>query len=119
MKLLNKIHSQYKYMKRILFFVMGVVITVTAYAQSAQLDADAKYAQQLLKAGEQAPDFKMKTLEGKTFKFAKQTKGKYVLLDFWASWCPTSSAWPRNSLPWGWNSSVYRWIPTERNGRRP
>ena len=88
MKLLNKIHSQYKYMKRILFFVMGVVITVTAYAQAAQLDADAKYAQQLLKAGEQAPDFKMKTLEGKTFKFAKQTKGKYVLLDFWASWCP-------------------------------
>ena len=42
MKLLNKIHYQYKYMKRILFFVMGVVITVTAYAQAAQLDADAK-----------------------------------------------------------------------------
>lgn len=75
-------------MKRKLFFVLCLVVATIAQAQPPQADADAKYAQQLIKAGELAPDFKMKTLEGKTFKFAKQTKGKYVVLDFWASWCP-------------------------------
>ncbi|MCR4851965.1 MAG: alpha/beta fold hydrolase [Prevotella sp.] len=65
-----------------------MALATTARAQFPQADADAKYATELLKADAQAPDFKMKTLEGKTFKFAKQTKGKYVVLDFWASWCP-------------------------------
>jgi alpha/beta superfamily hydrolase/peroxiredoxin len=40
-----------------------------------------------VKAGVQAPDFKMKTIDGKTFKLS-QLKGKTVVLDFWASWCP-------------------------------
>ena len=75
-------------MKWKLLFVLWMAVAVSAQAQAPQADADAKYATELLKAGTQAPDFRMKTLEGKTFRFAKQTKGKYVLLDFWASWCP-------------------------------
>jgi peroxiredoxin len=36
--------------------------------------------------GQMAPDFEMADAEGKLFKLSS-LKGKYVLLDFWASWC--------------------------------
>ena len=60
----------------------------TAKAQSAQTDFDDKYATEMVKAGTAAPDFKMKTPDGKNFQFSKWAKGKTVVLDFWASWCP-------------------------------
>jgi cytochrome c biogenesis protein CcmG/thiol:disulfide interchange protein DsbE len=34
-----------------------------------------------------APDFAMTTLEGKTIKLS-ELKGKRVIIDFWATWCP-------------------------------
>jgi len=39
-----------------------------------------------LKVGDLAPDFTVKTLSGEELKLADY-RGKYVLLDFWASWC--------------------------------
>lgn len=54
---------------------------------SAFADFDSKYAVDLVKPGTVAPDFKMKTVDGRDFKFSK-LHGKYVVLDFWASWCP-------------------------------
>lgn len=36
--------------------------------------------------GQQAPDFSMNSIDGKTISL-KDFKGKYVLIDFWASWC--------------------------------
>ena len=53
-----------------------------------QQDFDAKYATTLVQPGTVAPDFKMKTPDGKKFSFAKFAKGKTVVIDFWASWCP-------------------------------
>ena len=50
-------------------------------------DLDAKYATDLLKPGTEAPDFKLKTLDGKTFKLSS-LRGRYVVVDCWASWCP-------------------------------
>ncbi len=44
--------------------------------------------------GRQAPDFTLKTLTGQTVKLSEQ-KGKVVLIDMWASWCPPC----RMSLP--------------------
>lgn len=38
------------------------------------------------KKGSEAPDFEIKALSGKKVSL-KELKGKYVLLDFWASWC--------------------------------
>ncbi len=51
-------------------------------------DQDAKYATELLKPGTPAPDFTLKTPDGRKVKLSKQTKGHYTVLDFWASWCP-------------------------------
>ena len=51
-------------------------------------DFDVTYAQELLKPGTPAPDFQLQTPDGKTVKFSEFSKGKYVVIDFWASWCP-------------------------------
>ncbi len=39
-----------------------------------------------LQVGDRAPDFTIKTLEGQDLSLA-DFRGKYVLLDFWATWC--------------------------------
>ena len=67
------------------FFWIGAT---AVKAQAAQPDFDDKYATELVKAGTVAPDFKMKTPDGKTIQLSKFAKGKTVVLDFWASWCP-------------------------------
>ncbi len=69
------------------FVALLSLVVLPAAAQDEQPDDDAKYATQLLPKGTVAPEFKMNTLEGKTFKLS-QLKGKWVVLDFWASWCP-------------------------------
>lgn len=75
-----------------LFFLLTtafvLMLATTAQAQFGQVvDIDTKYATNLPKAGTVAPNFKMKTIEGKPFNLSS-LKGKVVVLDFWASWCP-------------------------------
>jgi len=75
-------------MKVRMFFALLLLMTAgMAKAQFAQLDLDAKYATDLVKPGTQAPDFKLKNAQGKTVKLSKLIKGKYAVIDFWASWC--------------------------------
>lgn len=38
-------------------------------------------------AGQKAPDFKLSALDGKTITLS-QFRGRIVILDFWATWCP-------------------------------
>ena len=75
-------------MKRTVLAAITLMLAITMQAQSTQQDMDDKYATELVKAGTTAPDFKMKTPDGKTIQLSKIGKGKTVVLDFWASWCP-------------------------------
>jgi peroxiredoxin len=43
-------------------------------------------AQKGLKTGDAAPPFEIKTVDGQPLRLA-DFRGKYVLLDFWATWC--------------------------------
>ncbi len=52
--------------------------------QKPELGATASYG---AGEGEVAPDFELELLEGETFRLADQ-RGKTVLIDFWATWCP-------------------------------
>ena len=76
-------------MNKIAFLaVMTMLMTITSQAQTTLQDLDEKYATELVKAGTVAPDFKMNTPDGKTLQLSNFAKGKTVVLDFWASWCP-------------------------------
>lgn len=48
---------------------------------------EAKIQPSVLKLNEAVPPFTITTIEGKKISL-NQLKGKYVLLDFWATWCP-------------------------------
>ena len=72
----------------LLLLALLLMAATVAKAQSEQKDFDDKYATEMVKPGTAAPDFKMKTPDGKTIQLSKFAKGKTVVLDFWASWCP-------------------------------
>jgi thiol-disulfide isomerase/thioredoxin len=72
----------------LLLFALLIIGAMAAKAQSTEQDMDDKYAMELVKAGTPAPDFKMETPDGKMIQLSEFAKGKTVVLDFWASWCP-------------------------------
>ena len=63
--------------------LLAVVCTLSALAQ----DADSLYAKDLLQPGTQAPDFTLADPDGTRHSLSSM-RGSYVVLDFWASWCP-------------------------------
>lgn len=71
-------------MKKILFLAL-MMLSLTVSAQTDTLDE--KYGKNLLKAGTEAPNFHLYTADSKEIALADY-KGSYVVLDFWASWCP-------------------------------
>ena len=79
------------YIKKILLPIMMLFAMMTGVmAQTTDEkgnDLDSLYAQKLLKPGTVAPDFILPMPNGGKLQLAEY-KGKYVLLDFWASWCP-------------------------------
>lgn len=68
-------------MSRVLAFAFLLALTAVAPAQTP-IKPPVK-----LKVGDAAPQFVRGDLQGKSFDLKAQ-RGKIVLVDFWASWCP-------------------------------
>ena len=72
-------------------FVASLLLFLSSTFAFAQ-DADDQYAKDLLKPGTEAPDFltvpNPAARQNGPFSKLSGFRGAYVLLDFWASWCP-------------------------------
>lgn len=66
-------------MKKILAtLTLAVGIIASSYAQ---------YENNTIKIGQKAPELAYPNPEGKQISLSEINKGRYVLVDFWASWC--------------------------------
>ena len=78
-------------MKKYLLLLVLSLVSFAAFAQKPEEDPDELYAKTLLQPGRQAPDFLLKDLNGKEYSLT-DFRGRYVVLVFWASWCPDCRA---------------------------
>jgi peroxiredoxin len=76
----------------VLIALLGVAI-VQAMDKKAEPENVSQEAANMggLKVGAKAPDFELKTLTGENVKLS-DLKGKKVMLNFWATWCPPCKA---------------------------
>jgi len=84
--------------KKVIAAVILIVLLSVAIVQAMEKKADkpeksktSTAESQGLKTGVKAPDFELKTLTGETVKLS-DLKGKKVMLNFWATWCPPCKA---------------------------
>lgn len=74
----------------VLILVLLAVVGVTGYriySGNQRPDPVASPASGGVRVGDPAPDVELKTLDGATVKLS-QYRGKVVVLNFWATWCP-------------------------------
>jgi thiol-disulfide isomerase/thioredoxin len=65
-------------MKKILATLVLALSIISAHGQ---------YENTKIQVGQPAPDLAYANPDGKTLRLSEINKGRYVLLDFWASWC--------------------------------
>lgn len=71
-----------------LILLAALLLCITARTMAQTAEEEEKYMKSLLQPGTEAPDFTFEnagTLTGNRF---SSLRGRYVVLDFWASWCP-------------------------------
>lgn len=66
---------------------MKKTISLIALTMGLFFTANAQYENTFIKIGQQAPELAFPTPDGKVIKLSEINKDKYVILDFWASWC--------------------------------
>lgn len=88
-------HPHYEYSPRLILGINDKLKATTLYEQLTAESKNSHFGKVLgnmingwaiTSTGVLFPDFSAKTLTGKDFKL-NDYKGKYVLLDFWGSWC--------------------------------
>lgn len=83
--------------KKIVAAVILITLLTVAIVQAMDKKAEPEQLSQEtanvkgLTIGVKAPDFELKTLSGETVKLS-DLKGKKVMLNFWATWCPPCKA---------------------------
>lgn len=82
-------------LQRVTIFVIGYAlvwtVAVNIWEKYEKGTAQAEDAAVGLKIGQQAPDFELKMLDGQSVKLSDY-RGKTVMLNFWATWCPPCRA---------------------------
>lgn len=74
-------HQARYWTRRLLFLIMVVMIGFAIYQTVKQKEPDTP------QVGDPAPNFQLTSLDGKPVKLSDY-KGRYILLNFWATWCP-------------------------------
>lgn len=67
--------------------IAAVIVLLPNGAEPEPQPADELEATTLVHAGEEAPDFSVGMFDGSTVTLS-ELRGKVVLLNFWATWCP-------------------------------
>ncbi len=66
---------------------MKKILATLTLAMGIMISASAQYSNTKMHVGEKAPELAFPNPDGKTIKLSELNKGRYVLVDFWASWC--------------------------------
>jgi thiol-disulfide isomerase/thioredoxin len=71
-------------MKKINFFIALIAVCAITYGFMSRAKQNATVG---INVGNKAPELKFKSPAGKDYVLSEVNKGRYVLIDFWASWC--------------------------------
>lgn len=71
-----------------LYTIAALLLCIAASVMAQSADDERRYLSTLLKPGTVAPDFAFENTDSAAGLRLSSLRGRYVVLDFWASWCP-------------------------------